>query len=165
MTPKSLSLAALAGAAALSGLAPAVAWAGAVRLAVAGTKEDTVVMLDLGSRRNAAAKIEADALLVFPAVAPGFQLKPTGQEAPASPPDHGRITLQFDCKARTITLVRMTLLDADGGVLKATEPTPDAQQPVDPTDAHLLAFACGETFPAKTFPDEKAAIASVRDTP
>ena len=163
MKLKSVSAAALAGALAMSALAPSAAWAGNVRLAVAGSKNDTIVLIDLGSRRNAAAKVEADALLIFRPMDPDFTVTEGGQAATPLP-DHGRITLQFDCKARSITLVRMTLLDADGGVMKASEPEPDPQPAVDPTDAHLLSFACGETFPEKTFADEKAAIAAARET-
>jgi hypothetical protein len=165
MTLKPVSAAALAGAVALSALTPVAAWASPVRLAVAGAKGDTVVMLDMGSRRNAQTKVEADALLIFRPANPDFLVTQEDGQPPEVPPDHGRITLQFDCKARNITLVRMTLLGADGAVMKATEPAPDPQPAVDPTDAHLLAFACGETFPDKTFADEKSAIAAARATP
>jgi hypothetical protein len=163
MSLKTLSAAALAGLMILSALAQP-AWAGTPRLAIAGTKDDdTVVLLDMASRRNVNGKIEADVLLIFPLTAPSFMVRPaTGDGRP--PRDHGRITLQFDCKGRTIDVVRMTLLAVDDAVIAATEPPSDPQTPVDPTDAHMLAYACGEAFPdtAKTFASEKAAIEAVR---
>lgn len=140
-------------------LSPAAAFAGATRLAVAGQKGGTLVLLDLGSRRNNAGKVEADGLLIFPAPLP-----PSDEAPVQTAPDHGRITLQFDCKARTIALTRMTILGSDNSVMKSDTPTVDPQAPVDPTDAHLLALACGEAFPTadKTFTDEKAALDAAR---
>lgn len=169
------SLAALAVAAAA--LVPAAASAGAPRLAVAGQKDDdTVILLDMASRRNAEGQIEADGVLVFPKALPAFQVQ-SATTAPSKLPDKGHITLRFDCKARTITLVRLTLFDADGQIIPKLDGKgqviPDApieadpQAPVDPTDAHMLAYACGETFPPanETFSDEKVAITMVRAKP
>lgn len=158
------------GALAAASLLPVSAGAGVPRLAVVGQKDDdTVILLDMASRRNAeGGRIEADGVLVFPKAAPGFQLKSEGADAPPPAiPDKGHITVQFDCKARTITLVTLTLFNAEGEVTRTATPAPDPQTPVDPTDAHMLAYACGEAFPPtdKTFADEKAAIMAVRTKP
>jgi len=57
------------------------------------------------------------------------------------------------------------MLGADNTVLKADLPALDPQPPADPTDARLLALACGEAFPdeSKVYASEAAAIDAVRN--
>jgi hypothetical protein len=138
---------------------PAVAAAPAQRLTPVGAKGPTVVMLDMASRKTVAGQVQANGLLVFPPPAPDA----VGADgAPA--PDHDRIALRFDCKARTIALYRLTMLSADNVVIKADLPVLDPQPPADPTDARMLALVCGEAFPdeSKIFTSEVIAIDAVR---
>ena len=130
----------------------------ASRLALAGPKNGALVLLDLTSRRTVEGALDADALLVFPS--------PTIDELAAGnpSPDHGRITLAFDCKARTIQLTHMVFLALDDSVMKDDSPKTEPFTAVDPTDARMLGLACGEVFPeaAKTYSSDAAAIEAAR---
>lgn len=145
--------AALAAALAAALLLPAAAFAGTQRLAPVGEKNGAMVLLDVASKRPDGPAVLADGLIIFPQM-------PVTQPGP----DHARIVLAFDCKARTIKLTKMTFLDPGNTVLKEDNLTQDPQPAVDMTDGRMLSYACGESFPAaeKTFATESAALEQAR---